>query len=481
MPTTPEVQTCPYCNTQLLRPAPDARVTCPRCGEMIPLLNAFPEENNSQVPPLLAMSQGAVPGNVSRQPAWLLQLLIMSILVAGTSLALKLALPENNTTQRAFPFMVLLSTMGLVASLWLWFFQKRRRNSAAAFFVLANMLAIALMVLPFALATKTRRRDNDPKGPPQLPAPPATKTKPLAPASWAGLGYLPDDFNLAAGIHVSELAAEPMGARLLANLASNVGEQRADLIEWAVRPVEKFTGLKPDALDHLVLGMRLDAGLPVVMMVARTSKPYDPKILREVQAPAIPVQYLDRDLYQFNTKPLGSGMLFAADSQTLILVIRVDPLAERDKKLLTTVPRTGATGPPLALRGISGNHVLRPGTPIWWAAAEIQNPEVAVALFPLAQKNSELAKLVGLATSVVGGLYLHVDAALVGYVEFPDPKATDRLEAVVRKQAPAGSLAVGGWGSGRDNGFYFQLFGTPEEVAANLQGVRLLGRSTKKQ
>jgi hypothetical protein len=243
---------------------------------------------------------------------------------------------------------------------------------------------------------------------------------------------------------------------------------------WAVRPVEKYTGLKPDALDHLVLGLRLDAGLPVVMIVARTSKPYDPEALRQAQAPAVPVKYLDRDLYQFNTKPLGSGMLFAADPQTLILVIRLDPFAERDKQLLTTVPRTGATGPPLALRSILP-HNLRPGTPIWWAGADIQQPEVAVALFPLAQKDPELAQLVGQATSVVGGLHLDHDAALVGYLECPNPRTTERLEAVVKKQNPKG-LGITVATSGTANSFSFQLFGTPEAVAANLQGVRLLGR-----
>jgi hypothetical protein len=476
MAMTPEVQTCPYCNTQLLWAVQNVRLICPRCGETIPLQVAFPEENKYQVPPLLTTGESADSGNVSRQRGLVLQIVIMCILLAGTSLALKLALPENNTTQRGFPFMVLLSCIGLVASLWIWFFQKHRRNSAAAVFVLANMLAIALMVLPFALATKTRRRDNDPKGPPTLPTSPATKTKPLAPKLWAALGYLPEDFNLVVGIHVSDLANNPMGAKLLAGMASPDGEQRTDLIELAVRPVEKFTGLKPDALDHLVLGMRLDAGLPVVMIVARTREPYDSEVLRQAQAPATAVKYLDRDLYRFNTKPLGTGMLFAADPQTMILVIRVDPLAERDKQMLITVPRNGAKGPPQALRGILGNPVFRPGTSIWWAGADIQQPEVAVALFPLAQKNAELAKLVGLATSVVGGLYLHDDAALVGYVQCPDPISTERLEAVLRKQTPAGNLGVGAITSGRDNAFWFRLYGTPEEVTANLQGVRLLGR-----
>jgi hypothetical protein len=391
-----------------------------------------------------------------------------------------LALPNNNTTQRAFPFMVLLSGIGLVASLWLWFFQKRRANFTAAIFILANMLCVAVLVLPFALATIAVRRENDPKGPPPLPPAPVIKMNALAPASWAELGYLAEDFNLAAGIHVSELSSEPLGAKLVSSLASNEGEPRADLMQWAVRPVEKYTGLKPEALDRLVLGMRLDAGLPVVMIVARTSKPYEPEALRQAQAPAVAVKYLERELYQFNIKPLGSGMLFAADPQTLILVVRLDPFAERDKKLLTTIPRTGAKGPPLALREILEHRFLK-GTAIWWAGAEIQQPEVAMALFPLTQKDPELAQLVGKATSVAGGLYLHNDAALVGYLECPDRRATERLEALMEKKYyPQGAHIECGL-SGAANHFSFQLFGTPEAVAANLQGVRLLGRFPGKQ
>ena len=72
---------------------------------------------------------------------------------AVVSLVLKVSFPENNTTQRAFPFMLLLSGVGSVAGLWLWFFQTPHSNGVIAGFVLGNMLSVALLVLPFAIAT----------------------------------------------------------------------------------------------------------------------------------------------------------------------------------------------------------------------------------------------------------------------------------------------------------------------------------------
>ena len=119
-------------------------------------------------------------------------------------LALKFALPEVTLTQQGFPFGVLLGAVGMVASLWLWFFQRRRSNGTVATFVLGNMVVVAMVVLPFALATTGFRRGNDPRRPPVDGGPRLTSaTEILAPAQLPGLGYLPDDCNVVAGIHVA--------------------------------------------------------------------------------------------------------------------------------------------------------------------------------------------------------------------------------------------------------------------------------------
>src|SRR5579862_2195877 len=144
-----ELLTCPFCNTQLPAPAGSAPSVCPRCGETLLMQRDSPYEQRIMPPGMspeqLTATDPTTNGNGS---AWLAQLVIASAVLAVTSLGLKLGLPANNTAQRAFPFMVLLSGIGLVASLWLWFFRKKRPNFAIGFFVLANMLIVALMALP---------------------------------------------------------------------------------------------------------------------------------------------------------------------------------------------------------------------------------------------------------------------------------------------------------------------------------------------
>ena len=146
------------------------------------------------------------------------------------------------------------------------------------------------------------------------------------------------------------------------------------------------------------------------------------------------MKHLNRDLYQFSLPP---GMLFCADPRTLVLVLRLDALAERDKQLLTDAPRIGTKGSPAAVRTIVQQRLSK-GTLIWWAATEVERPEVMGALLPLAQREMELAKILASAKSVVGGLQVQKDAAVVGAVECRDPPAGRRLAALVEKQRVEG-------------------------------------------
>src|SRR5205823_2959686 len=152
--------------------------------------------------------------------------------------------------------------------------------------------------------------------------------------------------------------------------------------DLALGRVQKLTGLKSDSLDHVVLGSQIDTGLPALMIVVRTLGPYDPAVLAKAQAPVVAIQHLGRDLYQFDKPP---GLLFCADSQTLMLFMRFDAVAERDKQLLTVSPRTDGPAP-RAVRPILEQRLSR-GMVMWWAAADIERPELVMALLPLGQKD----------------------------------------------------------------------------------------------
>ena len=316
---------------------------------------------------------------------WPLQLASISLALVAISLGLKMGLPESGTAQRGFPFMVILSGMGLVASLWLWFLRRPRTNGMLAFFVLGNMACVALMIIPPAVYWTAFRRGNDPQ-PINLPPPPTpVEAMPISPATLPALGFLPDDCNLVAGIHVAELCGDPAGKKLLAG--TETGEPPSWLIEMAVGRVEKLTGMKPEVVDHVVVGTHIDTGLPQLMIVVRTRKPYDPAVVAKAQAPAVPSHHAGRDLYQFSSP---QGMLFCADTQTLVVILRIDAVAQRDKQLLTTAPRTGTNCAPPQVRTLIAERLG--GTQLWWTAAEIQRPGLIGGLLPLGERNADLTK-----------------------------------------------------------------------------------------
>ena len=186
------------------RPAVEGPVTCPRCGEAYRWrdpLAAAARDADGVVAALPVASRP--PAVVSMR--WPVQLAGASLVLVSLSVVLKVALPESSTAQRGFPFMVIIAGIGLVVSLWLWFLRKRRTNAVLGFFVLGNMLCVALMIIPPAVYWTAFRRSNDPQAINIPPPPTPVEAIPISPATLPALGYLPDDCNLVAGIHVAEL------------------------------------------------------------------------------------------------------------------------------------------------------------------------------------------------------------------------------------------------------------------------------------
>jgi hypothetical protein len=405
-------------------------------------------------------------------------------MLAIGSLALKLAFPDSNTTQRALPFMLVLAGVGMVASLWLWFFQTARSNGVIAGFVLGNMVSVALLVLPFALEWTAFRRGNDPRKPPGEPAPLGARQRrgapvpPVAPAQLAGLGYLPENCNLVAGIHVAELYQLPIGAKLFeTRKAAADGEPPPPwLIEQGLGRVEAWTGLKPPSIDHIVFGLRIDDKLPHLTIVVRTREPYDPQSVAAKQGKTVPIEHLNRKLYQFNTPPIGYGMLWLADARTLILVWRIDSLTDRDRQDLKDKPRMGADGPPPALRKVLSERLTR-GTLIWWSAVDVEQPELAAGMLPGAAKDKELVKALQSVRSVTAGLRLQDDAAALASIECEDAASAKRLAELLPQQRLPGldkPTVAGPAPDGSDAWVSLQLRGSPEAVVRTLRNLRLI-------
>jgi hypothetical protein len=200
---------------------------------------------------------------------------VLSVALLVASLALRALFPESTTTQKAFPFMFLLGGLGLAVSVWLVYFREQRSNGATALFVLANMALIALLILPYALLTRDFRRANDvPRGARSVPPVPPEWLEPppggFAPAELPALRYLPGDGNLIVGVHVADLQRDPAGKEFLEGPSWGP-------VEAALAQVERWTGLKKEGIDHVVLGVGTDRLLPRVTVVVRTRAAYQPQ------------------------------------------------------------------------------------------------------------------------------------------------------------------------------------------------------------
>jgi hypothetical protein len=161
-----------------------------------------------------------------------------------------------------------------------------RSNRTIALAILGCMVLMAVAGLTLALFTQKARRTHD-TGKAQRPRawPPPVETTneeqltPIAPARLAALGYLPGDTTLLAGVRVAEIIESQNGKQLLADPISVGGA------EFRFADLEKWTGLKPEEMDHLVVGGRLDVLPPRVTLVVRTRRPYHGgKILAALQA-----------------------------------------------------------------------------------------------------------------------------------------------------------------------------------------------------
>jgi hypothetical protein len=224
--------TCPYCNASVTVPSGTTAgqlVSCPRCGDAFTLREPIPAED-------------AIRPAASR---------------SGVQLAPDTAPPETA--------------------------RRRWSNRAVATGVLSLMGFMAMAGLALALWTVKDRRANDtglkarphrPLAPPfEAPAEPPVATVP--PDKLEALGYLPAGTDLVAGVHVAELLSLPVGRQLLGQPIPIGGD------EFQADSVAGWTGLRPEELDHLVIGVKMDESLPPhLFLVARTRAPFDRGRLR---------------------------------------------------------------------------------------------------------------------------------------------------------------------------------------------------------
>jgi hypothetical protein len=354
-----ELLTCPYCNAEVTvaRGTPAGRrVPCPRCGESFAYRPS--EGVTTSPPPSLQITAEPPAPEVPATDTFRFKLgLLLGIVGAVGAVTLAYI--------RSLDVAVIVGAMAAVALLWTWFFRVRRSNPTTAAFVLANMALLAAAGLALALRTQAERRAHDaglPHGrrPSRAqPEPPvqgvAAPPEAVAPDLLAALGYLAPDTSVVAGVHVAELLADDAGKRLL-NDPLKVGSS-----EFRLGAIEKWTGLRPGEVDHVVLGVKADDPLPPRLnIVVRTRQPYDAAKVREALK-ARRAGGGNKELYRFEGPGGVPLVLWCADERTLVLGLLANhleavPLRPRDD-LGALVPE---------LRPILRER-MRPAGPVWVA------------------------------------------------------------------------------------------------------------------
>jgi hypothetical protein len=381
---------CPYCNAYVAVAAGAAagqRVPCPRCGEAFTL-------RPSQAPSTAVQSFPAV------LPA-----------AAPPDLDLR--------ADRAG--------------------RGKRRTLAA---VLGGMAVMAAGGLTLALLTVGERRAHDTRLPPQpkkafspIIIPPAeAPAPPTPPARLAALGWLPADTTLLVGIDVAELRRTDAGREALA-AALNLGP-----VAVKADDLERWTGLRPDHIDHAVLGVKADDALPQqTVLVVRTRRPYDADAVRTALGAKPDEDAAGRAIDLFT--PRGTRLrlaLWCADDRTLII-----GLSPEHVRAAPDQPADAAARLPEEVRTLLEQRV-DPGAPAWAVGASDGWKTLApLALAETPKEQAErLTRVRGFAVSLLPGSPPTLRAELL----CADAGTAEALE----KQALAARPPGGDWKAVRE-------------------------------
>jgi hypothetical protein len=177
-------------------------------------------------------------------------------------------------------------------------------NRAIAGIVVAVMLGMAGVGLAFALKTVGVRRANDSKG--AQPPEPAAEAIAVAPAGWPGLGYLPEDVQVVAGIRVGDALDSPAGRALLGPLGL------ADVKTTTI------LGVAPDRVDCFLFGASLRTLPPRVTAIVHGS-------IGDAPGAGRTSDHNGKPLHRVKLWATGpEGVIWRVDRRTLVAALLAD-------------------------------------------------------------------------------------------------------------------------------------------------------------
>jgi hypothetical protein len=327
-----------------------------------------------------------------------------------------------------------------------------RSNRILATAVLGVMGVVAAIGLAFALYTTGDRRAHDTRMPPPHRSPLAEQpldVQPAAPpATLEALRWLPGDTTLIAGVQVAELRQTDAGRDLLNHLF-HIGK-----IEINADMLERWTGLKMDDVDHVVLGVQADDALPPqTVLIVRTSRPYDADAVKTALHAEQAGGAGNKTFYK--GKPADGGLrpvLWFANDRTMVI-----GLLERHLEAVPDAPAAGLERLPAEMRTLLEERLQSAG-PAWMVASSPDWRKTGAALLIGALSQSD-ADLLGHVHGLAFQLQADKPLKFLASVQCEDEKTVEALETRLTAVKPA---AVTDWKTARDGSWLLlQVRGDP--------------------
>lgn len=219
------------------------------------------------------------------------------------------------------------------------------------------------------------------------------------PAKLPTLGYLPADTDVIAAMHVADAADTPTGKDLFTQLSAPLLPTPAN--------VEKWTGMTPAELDHVVLGARFVPGLllPRLVIVVKTLKPYD----------------RDKVVAALRKAPWSTSAYRLATEDVIIL-----GFASADLEAVPETPRAGIDHLSEPLRDFLEERLTK-GSQLW-LIGHVAEPAPILQMIPDKSLSEQERNLLKDMSAFGFGVQLGTDATMQGQVECRDSAAAAKLD-----------------------------------------------------
>lgn len=277
------------------------------------------------------------------------------------------------------------------------------------------MFLMAVGGLVLALSTHAKRRAHD------FPRGENREVLLQAPGDWPGLGYLPGDTNLVAGVQVAGMLEERLGKELFA-------VPRPAPLDFLFETVDQWTHIKPANIEHVIFGAEVSDRLPKLVFVVRTVNRYDAAALAKSLG-SKSLAYRDRAVIRLPMK-MGSGLLLCPDERTLVGLVRLEPVELKDLDVIPLPPRNGAEGLTVSLRQLLGKRLNKQS--LAWFAGDLEKAAALRDMLAFTKLQTSEVELLTSLKQLTIGLYPQDSWTMDGNFSTADLKSGSLLAAKLK-------------------------------------------------